>query len=162
MFNFNTNWSILIGPCSNNYSGYIGKLEISKIKKPSCFVKLIIIIVAFFLGFTKGSLGLSLGNIYLFSHFHNFLTLAERLSWISIQNEDRSVHFQSEEFTCCWFSIHYKPKWISKCRLEQLFSLISIMFCGYTTIKFVSISHCPLGTLAESQKSRINYSLDQK
>ncbi len=29
------------GPCSQNDSGYIGKLEISKIKKPSCFVRLI-------------------------------------------------------------------------------------------------------------------------
>ncbi len=29
------------GPCSNNDSCYIGKLEISKIKKPSCFVRLI-------------------------------------------------------------------------------------------------------------------------
>ncbi len=32
---------MLTGPCSKNDSGYIGKLEISKIKKPSYFVRLI-------------------------------------------------------------------------------------------------------------------------
>ena len=31
----------LTGPCSNNDSGYIGKFEISQIKKPFCFVRLI-------------------------------------------------------------------------------------------------------------------------
>ncbi len=30
-------YSLLTGPCSKNDSGYIGKLEILKIKKPSCF-----------------------------------------------------------------------------------------------------------------------------
>ncbi len=34
-------YELLTGPCSKNDSCYIGKLEISNIKKPSCFVRLI-------------------------------------------------------------------------------------------------------------------------
>ena len=54
--------AILTGPCSNNDSRYIGKLEISKIKKPSCCVRLTRVF------------RLTIGKIKSFSHVHNVLT----------------------------------------------------------------------------------------
>ncbi len=69
----------LTGPCSRNDSGYVGKLEISKIKKPSCFVKLIprYIQEITYSQSTQQCTSIIIASIH---PFHNFLTFAESLS----------------------------------------------------------------------------------